>query len=99
MTEGLAADPSGAKWQPFVDRLFAKQADRPGADCAEATLRLLREAGPALNGCVFDVDTDFAAVSRARDRIRPDELYVMRLRDPRAMHAGPAESVIHAVPS
>ncbi len=84
MTEGLATAPAGAKWQAFVARLFAGQADRPATDCAEAALRLLRLAGPEINGCVFDVDTDFAAVARERNRIRREELYVMRLRDPRA---------------
>lgn len=87
MTEGIAAAPAGAQWQPFVARLLAGQADRPASDCADATLRLLRVVGPELNGCVFDVDTDFAAVARERYRLRSDELYVMRLRDPRAERA------------
>lgn len=84
MTEALAAGPGGAEWQAIVGRMFARGVDRPPTDCAAAALRLLAIAGPALNGCVFDVDTDFAAVAREGERIRRDDLYLMRLRTPQA---------------
>lgn len=84
MTEHLYATPLAARWQGHVAQLFEQHADRPPTDCAEAMMKLLRVASPELSGCVFDVDTDFEAVSRQRALVRERELYVMRLRDPRA---------------
>lgn len=83
MTEQLASGPGGEKWQAIVGRMFARGVDRPPTDCASAVLRLLAIASPGISGCVFDVDTDFGAVAEDQARIRRDELYLMRLRDPR----------------
>lgn len=84
MTEQLPAAKSGNDWQAFVGHMFEQGVDRPPTDCAQAALRLLRAASPALNGCVFDVDTDFEEVHRHESQVRKNELYLMRLRDPRA---------------
>ncbi len=85
MTEGLIASGLGKKWQAFVGKLFHHRAERPPTDCAAAALALLRIASLDLSGCVFDVDTDFAAVTRQKKNIARQSLYLMRLRDPRAM--------------
>lgn len=80
MTENLISTPQKQAWQPHVSRLMGSDQEMPPDACARATLRLLRIAGPALSGCVFDVHTDFEDVARRRAVIREQNLYVMRRR-------------------
>jgi NAD(P)-dependent dehydrogenase (short-subunit alcohol dehydrogenase family) len=80
MTEGLVDTPARAEWQQWVVGAFATGVGRPPSDCAEATLRLLAIAGAELNGCWYDVDTDFEEVDRRRGLIARDQLLTMRLR-------------------
>lgn len=85
MTESLSNDTNGNGMRnTFLHNMFDAKADRSPSDCARATLELLSIAGPDLNGCVFDVDTDFSAVADHRGIVRERDLYVMRLRDPRS---------------
>ena len=82
----LIASKTGKKWQGFVNELFGHQAERPPSDCAAAAIKLLQIASPEINGCIFDVDTDFRAVARQKSRIAKQALLqLMRLRDPRVM--------------
>jgi len=80
MTENLISTPQKRAWQPHVPRLMGSDQEMPPDACARATLRLLRIAGPALSGRVFDVYTDFEDVDRRRETIREQDLYVMRRR-------------------
>ncbi len=80
MTEGLIATPTGKRWQAFVQDAFERGDSRAASDCATATMRLLSIAGPELNGCSFDVDTDFEQVDRLRAQIAGERLLTMRLR-------------------
>jgi NAD(P)-dependent dehydrogenase (short-subunit alcohol dehydrogenase family) len=80
MTQAIADSPTGQKWQPFVkDRIAQKNTHQPW-DCAQATMRLLAIAGPEINGCTFDVATDFDQIDRHKAEIRANALYVLRLK-------------------
>jgi NAD(P)-dependent dehydrogenase (short-subunit alcohol dehydrogenase family) len=80
MTEHIASTPAGRKWQGFVQDWIEKGIGKQPGDCAKATMKLLAIAGPELNGCVFDVDTDFDAVARRKPEIREKRLLTLRLR-------------------
>jgi len=80
MTEGIVSTPAGRKWQGFVKGWIDKGIGKRPGDCAKATLRLLAIAGPELNGCVFDVDTDFGEIARRKQEIREKRLFTLRLR-------------------
>ncbi len=80
MTEGLVTTPERADWQPFVQDAIARNVGKLPSDCAEATMRLLAIAGPELNGCSFDVETDFDEVDRRRAEIARERWLTMRLR-------------------
>jgi NAD(P)-dependent dehydrogenase (short-subunit alcohol dehydrogenase family) len=80
MTESLISTPQKRAWQPHVPRLMGSDQEVPPDTCAKATMRLLRVAGPELNGRTFSSDTDFDQVDRRRGAIRRENLYVMRRR-------------------
>ena len=80
MTEGLVSTAARADWQPFVRDAIASNVGKQAADCATATMRLLAIAGSELNGCWFDVETDFDEVDRRRAEIAQERLLTMRLR-------------------
>lgn len=80
MTESLMDTPEKRQWQAHVPQLMGSAEEMPPDACARATMRLLRIAGRELNGCTFDVDTDFDEVERKKAQIRTEELYVMRKR-------------------
>jgi NAD(P)-dependent dehydrogenase (short-subunit alcohol dehydrogenase family) len=79
MTEGLISTEARASWQPYVQNAITHNEGKQASDCALATMRLLSVAGPELNGCTFDVDTDFDEVDRRRAEIARDRLLTMRL--------------------
>jgi NAD(P)-dependent dehydrogenase (short-subunit alcohol dehydrogenase family) len=79
MTEGLISTETRASWQPYVQNAIAHNEGKQASDCAIATMRLLAVAGPELNGCTFDVDTDFEEIDRRRAEIARDRLLTMRL--------------------
>ena len=64
MTELQVTDPEGRKWLPSSATALEQGRDRPPEDCAQATIRLVQAACPALNGRTFGPDTDFEAVLR-----------------------------------
>ncbi|MBN1583468.1 MAG: SDR family oxidoreductase [Anaerolineae bacterium] len=78
MTEGLMATPEKRAWQTHVPRLMGSAQQVPSDACAQATLRLLRIAGPELSGRTFTVHTDFDAIDRNRKAIQEQNLYVMQ---------------------
>lgn len=80
MTRNIAASETGRRWQSFVSRWIAEGKTHAPQDCALAVLRLLEIAGPELNGCTFDVDTDFGAVESLKPRIRAEKRFVLRMR-------------------
>jgi NAD(P)-dependent dehydrogenase (short-subunit alcohol dehydrogenase family) len=80
MTESIVSTPTGVKWQGFVQEWIEKGIGKQPWECARATMKLLAIAGPELNGCVFDVDTDFDQVARRRQEIRQKRLLTLRLR-------------------
>jgi 3-oxoacyl-[acyl-carrier protein] reductase len=80
MTQHIADSSSGERWQPFVGEWIRLGKTHPPEDCAQAVMRLLAIAGTELNGCTFDVDTDFEAVQRLKPRIRAEGRFVLRMR-------------------
>jgi 3-oxoacyl-[acyl-carrier protein] reductase len=80
MTQHIADSPAGQNWQPFVKDWIEQGRAHAPEDCARAVVRLLAIAGPELNGCTFDVDTDFAAVERLKPRIRAEGRFVLRMK-------------------
>ncbi len=79
MTRGIAGSCGGAEFQGFVGDWLATGTGHQAEDCGQAILRLLAIAGPELNGCCFDVDSDFARIAAERTRIARDRRLVMRL--------------------
>ena len=80
MTEYIASTPAGLQWQGFVKEWIEQGMGKQPWDCAKATMKLLAIASPELNGCTFDVDTDFDAVARRKSEIREKHLLTLRLR-------------------
>ena len=80
MTEGIASHPLGREWQGFVGAWLKEGRNVPAHACADAALRLLSIACPELSGRTFTVDTDFEKVLEQAERIREENLLVMRLR-------------------
>ena len=64
MTELQIRTEAGRKWLPSSKDAVEQGQDRPPEDCAEATLKLVSAACPALNGGSFGPDTDFAELLR-----------------------------------
>ena len=81
MTEGLIATEARADWQPFVVRTPSRAT---WASCRRTARRrrcgCWPSPGPELNGCSFDVETDFEEVDRRRAEIARERLLTMRLR-------------------
>lgn len=80
MTRAVVATEPGSLWLDFVRELIRQGSGHAPEDCAAATLRLIGIAGPELNGCAFDVETDFDAVHRDRARIARDRSHTLALR-------------------
>jgi NAD(P)-dependent dehydrogenase (short-subunit alcohol dehydrogenase family) len=80
MTQNIADSPAAQVWQPFVIESIEQGRAHAPEDCAKAALRLLAIADSSLNGCTFDVDTDFDAVERLKPRIRAEGRFVLRMR-------------------
>jgi len=72
--------PGGKKWIGDLQRYVDQKLYRPPEDCAKASVELLRVLGPDLNGRIFGVGTDFAAVARQAKEIREKDLYQIRAR-------------------
>jgi NAD(P)-dependent dehydrogenase (short-subunit alcohol dehydrogenase family) len=48
-----AQSAQGMKWNPGTKKAFESGEDRPPEDCAKATVKLIKNAGPELNGKTF----------------------------------------------
>jgi len=79
-TELQRTDPLGVKWIPSSKELLDAAKSRPPEDCAKATVWMLKNLCPEMNGRVFEVDTDFDEIARRAAEIKQNDTYVMRLR-------------------
>ncbi len=79
MTRGAVATGTGAEWLDFVrDSLRDGSGHDPG-DCARATLAMIDHLVPAMNGCSFDVTSDFAAIAAKAATIAREGHYTLKL--------------------
>jgi NAD(P)-dependent dehydrogenase (short-subunit alcohol dehydrogenase family) len=56
-----AESPQGRKWNPSTRQQFDLGKDRPPEDCARATIKLVKSAGPELNGKFFSASEILSA--------------------------------------
>lgn len=80
MGEFALNSPEGEKWLPWYSKIYEEGRDFPPERAAELVAKLATGAADALSGRYFAVTDDVDAMVAGAERIRTEELYLLRLK-------------------
>jgi 3-oxoacyl-[acyl-carrier protein] reductase len=78
LSEGAVDTPYKARWLQEVVGHLEKEDGVPPDRCAQTTMKLLKVLAPELNGRAFKNGTDYDRVARELDRIKEENLLVLK---------------------
>ncbi len=78
LSEGSVDTPYKARWLQEVVGHLEKDDGVPADRCAQTTMKLLKVLAPQLNGRAFKNGTDYDRVARELDRIKEENLLVLK---------------------
>jgi 3-oxoacyl-[acyl-carrier protein] reductase len=78
LSEGAVDTPYKARWLQEVVGHLEKEDGVPPDRCAQTTMKLLNVLAPELNGRAFKNGTDYDRVARELDRIKEENLLVLK---------------------
>ncbi len=78
MIKDISNVPDKELWRRHIPGLIGSKFEAKPDACAKATLRLLKIASPELNGRIFHFNTDFDLIKKNEEKIKKDNLYVLK---------------------